>query len=140
VDIENYNFEDEKFLVADDDLQTCMILERVFQKTGVKTRIAKNGIEALKILKSDSSITLAIIDIRMPKLDGYQVVEQAIKFRPDIIYIAYTADVFRLDRDRCANIGFHSCLSKPLLPSMLVKALNEALLERKSSVGLSKKI
>jgi CheY-like chemotaxis protein len=130
---DSYIFNEEKFLVADDDSQTCMILERVFMKEGIKTRIAKNGLEALKILKSDYSITLAIIDIRMPKLDGYQVVENAIKFRPDIIYIAYTADVFRLDRERCAKIGFYSCLSKPLLPSMLVKALNEALLARKSS-------
>ena len=131
MDLENYNFNDEKFLVVDDDSQTCMILERVFLKAGVETRIAKNGIEALKILKSDGSITVAIIDIRMPNMDGYQVVEKAIKFRPNIIYIAYTADVFRLDRERCENIGFHSCLSKPLLPSMLVKALNEALLARK---------
>jgi CheY-like chemotaxis protein len=132
VDYTEYNWSDEMILVADDDLQSCIILEKVFEKTGVKTKIAYDGIDALEIIKTDISITMAIVDIRMPKLNGYELVEKAIKIRPDIIYIAYTADIFQLDRKKCADIGFFTILPKPILPSILVETLDKVLIARKS--------
>lgn len=133
MDYTEYNWSNEMILVVDDDSQTCTILEKVFEKTGVKTIIAYDGIDALEIIKTEASITLAIVDIRMPKLNGYELVEKAIKIRPDIIYIAYTADIFQLDRKKCAAIGFLTILSKPILPSILVETLDKVLIERKSS-------
>jgi CheY-like chemotaxis protein len=131
---ETISFHNETFLIADDDPQTCMLLERVLMKAGLKSKIANNGLEAFNIIKSDYSITVAIVDIRMPKLDGYELVKKAVKIRPDIIYIAYTADVIRVDKEKCREIGFYACLSKPLLPSILLQYIQQILLAKKSSI------
>jgi CheY-like chemotaxis protein len=131
---ETFSLYNETILIADDDPQTCMILERVLMKAGLKSIIANNGLEAFNIIKSDYSITVAIVDIRMPKLDGYELVKKAVKIRPDIIYIAYTADVIRVDKEKCREIGFYACLSKPLLPSMLLQYIQQILLTKKSSI------
>jgi CheY-like chemotaxis protein len=133
VDLSEFNWKNEVILVADDDLHSSMILEKVFAKIGVQARFACNGLDALGIIKTDLSITLAIVDIRMPKLDGYELVEKAITIRPDIIYIAYTADVLWLNRKRCADIGFYTYILKPILPSVFVEILNEAFIARKRS-------
>jgi DNA-binding NtrC family response regulator len=127
----DFNWVNEKFLIAEDDLSSCLLFEKILSKTGVKMRYARDGYEALEIIKSDYSITLAIIDIIIPKLSGHDLVESAFKIRPDIIYIACSADAIRLDTKRCSEIGFYTCMLKPILPDKLVKVLDEALTMKK---------
>ncbi len=127
---EDYNWENEYFLIADDDLYSYLLLEKILNKTRAKVDYASNGKDALEKIMTESSYTLAILDILMPKLSGFEVIEAARKFRPDLIYIAYSADVVRLDRDKCYEIGFHACIPKPILPVKLLKKLNEVLILR----------
>jgi CheY-like chemotaxis protein len=131
MDQTTYNWIGEKFLVADDDTYSYLLLDKVLKKTGASVIYAFDGEEALKKLRRNSSITLAILDIIMPKMNGYQVVEQIKKTRPELVCIAYTADVVRFNLEKCKELGFYTCITKPVLPAKFLRILNDALALRK---------
>jgi len=66
IDYRKYNFYREKFLIADDDIYSYMLLEKVLKKTGATVVQAQDGKEALNILLKNRSITVVILDIIMP--------------------------------------------------------------------------
>jgi CheY-like chemotaxis protein len=133
VNYQNYNWTDEKILIADDDIYSTLLLEKIMNKVGVKVVLASNGDDALQFLRIDRNITIAIIDILMPKLNGDEVVKKANEFRNDVIYIAYTADILRLNKNLCFDLGFYSCLSKPVFPIKILNTINEAILFREKT-------
>jgi CheY-like chemotaxis protein len=121
-----YKWSEEKILIADDDSFSYLLLARVLKNTGAKLVFASDGEEALTILKNDRDITVAILDILMPKINGTDVVRNVVKLRPDLIFIAYTADVVRFDSIKCKEYGFNACISKPILPARFLRILNES--------------
>jgi len=62
-----------KVLIADDDIDSRHILEKLLKKWGYEVIISDNGIDALKILKSEDSAKIAILDWMMPGMDGIEV-------------------------------------------------------------------
>ena len=130
IDYQNYNWIKERFLVADDDHSSTLLLEKILTKTGASVLVASNGQQALDIIKKELDISLAIIDINMPVLDGYEVIEQAREFRSDLIFIACTADVVRVNSGKCIDLGFAACITKPFFPANLFSVLEEALILR----------
>jgi CheY-like chemotaxis protein len=131
---QDYNWKNEKFLVADDDVYSLILLEKILQRTGASVVTASDGFEAVRIIQEDTSISIAILDIVMPKLTGYDVVEQTNKIRPDLIYVACTADILRINANKCQDYGFAACLSKPFLPIRLFSILEEVLLLRSQTL------
>lgn len=63
-------------LVADDMMQIRNILRFSLHKEGYNVILANNGKEALKHASGDDSLDLIILDIMMPKLDGYEVIKK----------------------------------------------------------------
>lgn len=126
----NYNWSNEHFLIADDDYYSYLLVEKVLKGTGAKIDYAPNGAAALNEIVPNSSFTVVILDILMPKLSGFEVIEAAKLIRPDIIYIAYTADIISLNKINCQKLGFHACIPKPALPSRLLNTIDEVLVLR----------
>ena len=84
----------------------------------------------LRVAGRKAAAMVVILDILMPKLTGFEVIEAAKLVRPDIIYIAYSADVISLNKIKCEKLGFHACITKPALPSRLLNTLDEVLVLR----------
>jgi len=126
----DYNWSNEHFLVADDDFYSFLLIEKVLKGTGAKVDYAPNGAVALNEIVPNSLFTVVILDILMPKLTGFEVIEAAKIVRPDIIFIAYSADVISLNKVKCEKMGFHACITKPALPSRLLNTLDEVLVLR----------
>ena len=124
----HFKWQNETILIADDDKYSILFLERILKKTGARVLIASDGVEAIQQIQKNTDIRMAILDILMPGLNGYEVVEESNKLSRNIIFIGYTADVIRLDRKRCSDLGFYTCLTKPTLPIRLFEILNEALI------------
>ena len=123
----DYNWKGKTFLVADDDLYSCMLLSKILDKTGANVYCASDGREALELIKKHPEINIALLDIIMPAYSGYEIVHEAQKIRPDILYIACTADVFRVDPDFCRDLGFSAWITKPFLPVKLFRTICEAM-------------
>ena len=125
----NYQWNNLTFLIADDDMYSHLLLEKAFKRTGVNLVHAFNGIHAVEVA-SKNKLSLAIIDLIMPGLTGYEVVPRVKALQPGLLCIAYTADAMRVDFEHCEKVGFEKCLIKPMLPIRMFKEINQILEER----------
>lgn len=132
----NYNWDNINFLIADDDNNCHLLLDKALRKTGADVIHAFSGTEAIKQLESKENIDLALIDILMPGFNGYEVVEQTRGMCPGVIFVAYTADILRLDKQRCFNAGFSKYIIKPLLPIRLFSEMEQLLLMKKQAIDI----
>ena len=66
-----------KVLIIDDDKELCMLMAKCIEQENLSVVVANGGIEGLRILEEDKdSCSLIILDIMMPDLDGFQVLQQ----------------------------------------------------------------
>lgn len=104
-----------RILVADDDVLNLSIVNHILNKEAVKLTQAKDGLEALKLLKSNI-FDLVLLDIRMPNITGEALVQLKKEFKKEnkkIPFLALTANTTSKDRDRYTEIGFVDVISKP---------------------------
>ncbi|GKU83692.1 response regulator [Niallia sp. NCCP-28] len=79
-----------KVLIVDDQFGIRILLNEVFQKEGYQTFQAANGVQALEILtKNEPDIVL--LDMKIPGMDGIEILKRMRKLNPDIRVIIMTA-------------------------------------------------
>ncbi|MBI5376208.1 MAG: sigma-54-dependent Fis family transcriptional regulator [Candidatus Schekmanbacteria bacterium] len=80
----------QKILVVDDERIICQHLKRVLEKEGYEVEIAFNGKEALKVLEA-KQFSVAVVDIRMPEMDGLELLDIIKNKYPETAVIIMTA-------------------------------------------------
>lgn len=118
-------------LVVDDNRVNRILLSRGLEAHGHRVETAENGREALEKLRKDS-FDLVLLDIEMPEMNGYQVLETCLQ-DPDLrdIPIIMTSSLDELDSVvRCIELGAEDYLNKPVNP-ILLRARVNASLEKK---------
>ncbi len=101
-------------LVAEDEDVNFLFLEIVLNNIGVKVLHAKNGKEAVELCKNHREIDLALIDIKMPVMNGLDATNEIKKLRPDLPIIAQTAYALESDKKLYQNYGFDEYITKPI--------------------------
>src|SRR5881394_1591728 len=104
-------------LVAEDNELSAQVLEQALVRQGHRVRLASNGREVLT-LAEQGGFDLLLLDVHMPELDGFQVV-QAIRERErttggHLPIIALTARSRKEDREHCLAAGMDDFLAKPV--------------------------
>src|SRR5512139_1130668 len=118
-------------LVVDDNKVNRLLLGRGLEQQGHRVAFAENGRQALELLHK-SEFDLMLLDIQMPEMDGYQVLEAltedlALRDLPVIV----TSSLEELDSVvRCIEMGAEDFLTKPVNP-VLLRARIGAGLEKK---------
>ena len=79
-----------KVLIVDDETNIRELLVWILAREGYKCRTAENGLQALEMLRSEE-FDLLITDVRMPKMDGIQLIEKALELQPNIAILLMTA-------------------------------------------------
>jgi len=118
-------------LVVDDNSMNRIMLSRYISKLGYQARLCENGRQALEKLQGEP-FDLVLLDVEMPEMDGYQVLEQ-LKADPrlrDIPVIMISAVEELESVVRCIELGAQDYLPKPFNP-VLLRARLTACLERK---------
>ncbi len=121
-----------KILVVDDNRMNRMKLSHSVEQQGHIVRLAENGQEALSLLK-DEEFDVVLLDIIMPEMDGYQVLDR-IKGDPDLrdIPVIVISALDEIDSAvRCIEIGAEDYLPKPFNPVLLRARLNASLEKKK---------
>jgi len=118
-----FNFRGKTILVAEDEEMNFIFLEALL-KNRFKLIHAKNGIEALDIYSKDRNIDLILMDIKMPKMNGYQAAEEIRKINKTIPIIATTAYAMSSDRQKILDSGFDGYVSKPISQIELMSLIN----------------
>jgi PAS domain S-box-containing protein len=118
-----------QILVAEDNDFNAQLLEQLLARRGHRVQIATDGREALALVEK-GNLDLLLLDIHMPELDGFQVIE-AIRERERITgghlpVIALTARARREDRERCLAAGMDDFLAKPIEAATLWAAIDRA--------------
>lgn len=114
-------------LIVDDKPENIYIMEKMLKASGYDVISAKNGVEALEILKA-SEVDLVFSDILMPEMDGYQLCMRvkSDKSLQQIPFIFLTASYTeKKDEDLALRIGAERFLVSPVESSALVKIINE---------------
>ena len=112
-------------LVADDDIKNIFVLDTALSEYGATVVRAKNGKEAVEKIKENTNIRIALMDIMMPVMDGYEAIQTIRKDDSikNIPIIAVTAKAMKEDRDKCLNAGANEYLSKPIDISKLLQLI-----------------
>jgi PAS domain S-box-containing protein len=115
-------------LIAEDDYLNFMFLNELLSKTGINIIRAVNGIEAVELCKSNPNIDLVLMDIKMPKMDGYEATKLIKEFKPNLPIIALTAYSTKADRDKALACGCSDFISKPLKKEYVLSKIKEQLI------------
>ena len=121
-----------KILVIDDESRMRKLVRDFLSKKGYDVLEASNGEEAMDIFYSDKEIGLLILDVMMPKMDGWEVCREVRKTsKVPIIMLTAKAD----ERDELLGfeLGVDEYVTKPFSPKILVARV-EAIL-RRSNMG-----
>jgi PAS domain S-box-containing protein len=115
-----------RVLVAEDNELNQPVVEHFLTNQGHTVQIAQDGRAALAALE-DSSFDLLLLDVHMPELDGFRVIE-AVRQREQttsqhLPVIALTARSMKGDRERCLAAGMDDYLSKPVRREELFAAI-----------------
>jgi len=113
--------EDRNILLVEDDVRNIFALTSLLEQRGVRTRIARNGLEALAALDQAQQdptqrIDLVLMDIMMPEMDGLTAMRK-IRERAEwrkLPIIALTAKAMKHDQEECLAAGANDYLAKPL--------------------------
>jgi CheY-like chemotaxis protein len=114
-----------KILIVDDDIRNIYSLTSVLESYGVEVLHAEAGRGGIALLESNPDIDVALIDIMMPEMDGYETM-QKIRARPAIAgvpLIAVTAKAMKGDRQKCVDAGASDYIAKPVDIELLLALL-----------------
>src|SRR5690606_20588617 len=101
-------------LVAEDDDISYYYLNKLLAGREVKLIRALNGEEAVMQCRENPNISLVLMDIKMPLLDGYDATRQILEIRNELPVVALTAYAFEEDRQKALDCGCVDYVSKPL--------------------------
>jgi len=121
---------DIKIVVADDEKEICTLLSRLLEQEGCKVLTANNGVDALKLIKSELPEIL-FTDFKMPGMDGIELMTKVKKWDPDLSVILITAYADVPSAVIAIKKGAHDYLPKPFDHLEIARVLHRALAERK---------
>jgi signal transduction histidine kinase/CheY-like chemotaxis protein len=110
-------------LIVDDDIPGNLYLTEVFNQSGCETVNVYDGREAVEMVKEKPDISLVLMDIKLPTLDGLSATREIKKFRPDLPVIAQSAFVQTQDMDTAREAGCEAYLTKPISIDSLGKVM-----------------
>ena len=122
-----------KILVVDDESRMRKLVRDFLEKKGFAVLEAGDGIEAMNLFYKEKDIALIILDIMMPRMDGWQVCREVRQFSK-VPIIMLTARSDERDELQGFELGIDEYISKPFSPRILVARV-EAVLRRSISVG-----
>ncbi|WP_442886462.1 HAMP domain-containing protein [Edaphobacter sp. HDX4] len=114
-----------KVLVVDDDVRNIFALSSVLERRGMEVLTAGTGREAIDTLSKTPGVSIVLMDIMMPEMDGYETM-QVIRQNPQfhrLPIIALTAKAMTGDREKCLEAGASDYMAKPVNTDQLLSGL-----------------
>ncbi|GAA4066285.1 response regulator transcription factor [Flavobacterium cheonanense] len=115
-----------KILLAEDDFDFSNVLIQYLQLHDFDVVWAENGVKALEIFKRNS-FDICILDVMMPKMDGFLLAEELIKINPETPFVFLTAKQLKEDRIKGLQLGADDYIVKPFEVEELILRLNNIL-------------
>jgi len=114
-----------KVLVVDDDARNIFALTTVLENQEMEVLSATNGKQAIDIIESTPDLSVVLMDIMMPEMDGYETMRE-IRKNPKLRtlpIVALTAKAMKGDREKCLEAGASDYIAKPVNTDQLLSLL-----------------
>ncbi|TVX99025.1 response regulator [Cohnella terricola] len=114
-----------KILLVDDDMRNIYALTTVLESYDINVVFAENGQEGIHQLGDHPDTDLVLMDIMMPKMDGYEAIKEIRKQQRfgGLPIIALTAKAMKHDREKCVEAGASDYISKPVNVEQLISLI-----------------
>ncbi|MCP4024678.1 MAG: response regulator [Desulfobacteraceae bacterium] len=120
------NFElPSKVLLVDDEREFVQTLSERLQMRDMGSAIAYDGTSAMDLVKNDDPEVM-IIDLKMPGMDGMEILKQVKQTKPKIEVIILTGHGSDHDRQKCMDLGAFAYMQKPIDINVLSQTLKQA--------------
>ena len=117
-----------KILIAEDDNINQQLMAFHLKQWRNNLVFANNGKEALQIFREfDNQISLVLMDLRMPLMDGVEATQKILEINPGAKVIALSAFAQEENRSKTGNVGFVEYLTKPIRKEDLVNIIDKYL-------------
>ena len=120
-------------LVVDDSITVRRVTQRLLERNGMRVMTARDGVDAVALL-ADNVPDIILLDIEMPRMDGYEVAAQ-VRADPrlaDVPIIMITSRVGEKHRARAIELGVDDYLGKPYQESQLIDAIAPLVARRRA--------
>jgi CheY-like chemotaxis protein len=114
-----------KVLIVDDDIRNIYSLTSVLESYDIEVLHAERGRDGIALLEQTADVSVALIDIMMPEMDGYETMRR-IRAIPPIAHIpliSVTAKAMKGDRQKCLDAGASDYIAKPVDLDLLLALL-----------------
>lgn len=103
-----------KLLIVEDDDLNYSLLKELLKKIRISTCYARNGLEAVNMIKDQPDISLVLMDIKLPVMNGNEATRQIKQIRPAITVIAHSAYAGRAEIKESFEAGCDDYITKPI--------------------------
>ncbi len=124
--------ENAKVMIVDDEERLRSLVRDFLIRDGIKTLEAENGEEALRLFFEHKDVDLIILDVMMPKLNGWQVLEEIRRYS-QVPVIMLTALAEEQDELKGFRLGVDEYVTKPFSPRVLVARVGAILKRREEA-------
>ena len=114
-----------KALVVDDDARNIFALTTILENQEMEVLSATNGRQAIEIIQNQPELSVVLMDIMMPEMDGYETLRE-IRKQPEfrsLPILALTAKAMKGDREKCLEAGASDYIAKPVNTDQLISLL-----------------
>lgn len=122
-----YSWSGKTILIVEDNETSNIYFEAALRKTQAVLIWAKNGYDAVEIVKNNNNIDLILMDINMPKLDGIEATRIIKGIYPEIVIVVQTAFILSGEERLCQEAGCDEFITKPIRLKYLLDTINRYL-------------
>lgn len=112
-------------LVAEDDEISYTLIRESLKRKGIHTCHARNGREAVDLIKNIRNISMTLMDIKLPVLSGLEAAREIKKIRPEMPVIAQSAYISQADIRQALDAGCDDYITKPIDISILLNKIEK---------------
>jgi len=123
---DNYDFNNKSILVIEDIESNFLYINEVLQKENANVVWCKDGEDGLKKIRN-TNFDLILMDIQIPKINGYELTKLIKKEKPTVPVVVQSAYVFESDMKEIINSGCDAYISKPYTEEQLIQIISENL-------------
>lgn len=123
-DVTDNQIKNLKILIAENDKTSEMFITMALKIFSKEVLIARTGVEAVDACRNNPDIDLIMMDVKMPKMDGYEATRQIRQFNKEVVIIAQTAYVQGGDREMALEAGCNDYIPKPIEKDKLIIMLH----------------
>ncbi len=123
----NFDWNNRTILIAEDDFYSSAYLKELLGRTGATIIQVDNGLRAFAECLKNPDISIVLMDIKLPVVNGLESTRLIKKYKPHVKIIAQTAFAMVGDRNRCLTAGCDEYITKPIDPAELFTKIDRLL-------------